>query len=277
MLRFRGRAELHRSPNRQAGHSRIPRLSYQPRCSISSNVGCYKRNTSMLQGNFVAYYRVSTARQGKSGLGLDAQRKAVTDFLNGGSWNLVAEVTEVESGKADDRPQLEQALAVCELSGATLVVAKLDRLSRNLAFLAKLQESGAHFVAADMPEANELTIHIMAAVAQAERKAISKRTKEALAAAKAKGVRLGGNRGNLQDLKAGPAKSANVRQRHATERAEKVLRQIETIANAGEGKSLRQIATALNERGITAPRGGTWHASQVRAVLQRSGPAARFS
>ena len=165
----------------------------------------------MAQGNFIAYYRVSTARQGRSGLGLDAQRKSVTDFLNGGSWELLSEFVEVESGKNDDRPQLEQALATCELSGATLVVAKLDRLSRNLAFLAKLQDSGARFVAADMPEANELTIHIMAAVAQAERKAISTRTREALAAAKARGVRLGGNRGNLEDLRKGPAKSAEVR------------------------------------------------------------------
>lgn len=222
----------------------------------------------MAQGSFVAYYRVSTARQGRSGLGLDAQRRAVTDFLNGGSWELLAEFVEVESGKADDRPQLEQALATCELSGATLVVAKLDRLSRNLAFLAKLQESGARFVAADMPEANELTIHIMAAVAQAERKAISTRTKEALAAAKARGVRLGGNRGNLEDLRKGPAKSAEVRCRQARERALKVRRQIDAISAGDERMSLRQIAAALNDRGITAPRGGRWHASQVKAVLE---------
>lgn len=231
----------------------------------------------MAQGTFVAYYRVSTARQGRSGLGLDAQRRAVTAFLNGGSWELLAEFVEVESGKADDRPQLEQALATCELSGATLVVAKLDRLSRNLAFLAKLQESGARFVAADMPEANELTIHIMAAVAQAERKAISTRTKEALAAAKARGVRLGGNRGNLKDLRKGPAKSAEVRGRQARERALKVRRQIEAIAAGGEAKSLRQIAAALNDRGITAPRGGRWHAAQVKAVLETSKALAPFS
>jgi DNA invertase Pin-like site-specific DNA recombinase len=156
---------------------------------------------------------------------------------------------------------------MCELSGATLVVAKLDRLSRNLAFLAKLQESGARFVAADMPEANELTIHIMAAVAQAERKAISMRTKEALAAAKAKGVRLGGNRGNLEDLRKGPAKSAEVRSRQAAERALKVRRQIEAITGGNETTSLRAIAAALNERGITAPRGGKWHAAQVKAVI----------
>ena len=223
----------------------------------------------MAQGNFVAYYRVSTARQGRSGLGLDAQKKAVSDFVNGGSWQLLAEFVEVESGKSDDRPQLEQALAMCDLSGATLVVAKLDRLSRNLAFLAKLQESGARFVAADMPEANELTIHIMAAVAQAERKAISARTKEALAAAKARGVRLGGNRGNIQDLRKGPAKSAEVRRVQASERARKVRRQIEAITAEGAGASLRQIASALNDRGITAPRGGLWHAAQVQAVLRR--------
>ena len=224
----------------------------------------------MARGQFVAYYRVSTARQGRSGLGLEAQKKAVADFLNGGSWQLLAEFVEVESGKADARPELEQALAMCELAGAILVVAKLDRLSRNLAFLAKLQESGARFVAADMPEANELTIHIMAAVAQAERKAISARTREALAAAKARGVRLGGNRGNLEDLKKGPAKSAEVRSAQASERARKVRRQIEAIAADRAAASLREIASALNDRGITAPRGGMWHAAQVKAVLQRT-------
>ncbi|WP_345168686.1 recombinase family protein [Sphingomonas daechungensis] len=228
----------------------------------------------MTERSFVAYYRVSTARQGRSGLGLEAQRRSVSDFLNGGAWDLRAEFVEVESGKSDDRPQLEQALAMCELSGATLVVAKLDRLSRNLAFLAKLQESGARFVAADMPEANELTIHIMAAVAQAERKAISARTKDALAAARARGVRLGGNRGNLEDLRKGPARSAEVRSRQSVERAQKVRRQIEAVA-AGGSLSLRQIAGALNDRGITAPRGGKWHAAQVKAVLERSG-SARF-
>jgi len=224
----------------------------------------------MAQGTFVAYYRVSTARQGRSGLGLEAQKKAVTDFLNGGSWQLLAEFVEVESGKSDDRPQLEQALAVCDLSGAKLVVAKLDRLSRNLAFLARLQESGARFVAADMPEANELTIHIMAAVAQAERKAISTRTKEALAAARARGIKLGGNRGNLDDLRKGPARSAEVRRTQASQRAEKVVRQIAAITAPGSSPSLRTIAKALNERGITAPRGGRWHAAQVKAVLSRS-------
>lgn len=220
----------------------------------------------MANGKHVAYYRVSTAKQGRSGLGLDAQRKAVADYLNGGAWDLTAEFVEVESGKVDQRPKLEQALAICELTGATLVVAKLDRLSRNVAFLAALQDSGAKFIAADMPEANELTIHIMAAVAQAERKAISRRTIEALAAAKARGVRLGGSRGNASDLLKGPAASAAVRKSASAERATKVRRQIEAVKASG-ASSLRDIAAALNAAGITAPRGKAWQAGQVKRVL----------
>jgi DNA invertase Pin-like site-specific DNA recombinase len=220
----------------------------------------------MATGKFVAYYRVSTAKQGRSGLGLEAQRKAVHDYLNGGAWELVAEFTECESGKVDSRPELEKALSLCELTGATLVIAKLDRLSRNLAFLATLQDSGARFVAADMPEANETMVQFMAVMAQAERKAISRRTKEALAAAKARGVKLGGNRGNLEDLRKGPAVSVAVRQKAATERAAKVQRHIEA-AKAKGATSLRQIAAALNAQGITTPRGGSWSAAQVARVI----------
>jgi DNA invertase Pin-like site-specific DNA recombinase len=219
----------------------------------------------MAKGKHVAYYRVSTAKQGRSGLGLDAQRKAVADYLNGGPWELIGEFMETESGKLDERPKLKEALSLCELTGATLVVAKLDRLSRNVAFLATLQDSGARFVGADLPEANELTIHIMAAVAQAERKAISRRTKEALAAAKARGTKLGGSRGNLEDLKKGPAVSVAVRQKAAAERAAKVQRHIEA-AKANGASSLRQIAAALNALGITAPRGASWSAAQVARV-----------
>jgi DNA invertase Pin-like site-specific DNA recombinase len=226
----------------------------------------------MTAHKFVAYYRVSTAKQGRSGLGLDAQRKAVADYLNGGSWSLVGEHVEVESGKVDKRPQLEAALAQCDLTGATLVVAKLDRLSRNVAFLAALQDSGTSFVAADLPEANELTIHIMAAVAQAERKAISRRTKEALAAAKARGTKLGGLRGNPHDLLAGPAASAAKRAMSAQARAVKVMRQIHVLRASG-AVSLREIATGLNAAGITAPRGGEWGASQVKAVIDRASSA----
>lgn len=225
----------------------------------------------MASGKFVAYYRVSTAKQGRSGLGLDAQRKSVTDYLNGGVWELIGEYVEIESGKIDQRPKLEQALALCDLTGATLVVAKLDRLSRNVAFLAALQDSGARFVAADMPEANELTIHIMAAVAQAERKAISRRTVEALAAAKARGVKLGGARGNAEDLRKGPAASASVRRQASVERAVKVLRQIEAVKATG-AKSLREIAFGLNAAGIRTPRGGSWGAAQVKRILDLKQP-----
>ena len=220
----------------------------------------------MAKGQHVAYFRVSTAQQGRSGLGLEAQRKAVMEYLNGGSWELAGDFVEVESGKNDNRPELLAALALCELTGATLVVAKLDRLSRNVAFLATLQDSGVRFVAADMPEANELTIHIMAAVAQAERKAISRRTKEALAAAKARGVRLGGSRGNFDDLRAGPAASAAVRSKTAKARNEKVRRQIDTLS-VGESLSLREIAVRLNRASITTARGGAWTATQVRRVM----------
>src|SRR5918993_4311163 len=145
----------------------------------------------MAKGSYVSYLRVSTDRQGRSGLGLEAQRKTVEDFLNGGRWNLIAEFVEVESGKRDDRPKLAEALALCRVHNATLVIAKLDRLSRDAAFLLGLQKAGVRFVAADMPEANEPVVGVMAVVAQAERKMISARTKAAMAAAKARGVQLG--------------------------------------------------------------------------------------
>src|SRR3954469_22234666 len=128
-----------------------------------------------MQGKFVAYYRVSTARQGRSGLGLDAQKKAVADYLDGGKWTLLREFTEVESGKDDSRPELAKALHLAGVTGATLVIAKLDRLSRNAAFLLTLRDSGAKFVAADMPDANALTVGVLALIAQHEREAISKR------------------------------------------------------------------------------------------------------
>ena len=143
---------------------------------------------------------VSTAKQGQSGLGLDAQRKAVRDFLNGGRWSLIAEYVEVESGANDERPKLVEALSRCRLHNSTLVIAKLDRLSRDAAFLLGLQKAGVRFLAADMPEANEMVVGIMAVVAQAERKMISARTKAALLAAKARGVKLGGDRGNLSSV-----------------------------------------------------------------------------
>ena len=149
----------------------------------------------MADGKFIAYFRVSTAKQGKSGLGLEGQRAAVMAYLNGGSWNLAAEFTEVESGKNNDRPELAKAMHMCRLTGATLVIAKLDRLSRDAHFLLGLEKAGVDFVAADMPAANRMTIGIMAVVADEERRMISARTKAALDAAKARGAKLGGWRG----------------------------------------------------------------------------------
>ncbi len=156
----------------------------------------------MKTGKYIAYYRVSTQRQGKSGLGLEAQQAAVKDHLNGGRWQLVAQITEVESGKRKDRPKLAEALKLCRVHGATLIIAKLDRLARNVAFVSALMDAGVEFEAVDFPQANRLTIHIMAAVAEHEAKAISERTKAALAAAKVRGVKLGGYRGDMLTAKA---------------------------------------------------------------------------
>src|SRR6478736_644949 len=149
------------------------------------------------RGKFVSYLRVSTKRQGESGLGLEAQRAAVAAFLNGGNGQLVEELVEVESGKHDhNRPALHRALEACRLYGATLVIAKLDRLSRDAHFLLGLQKAEVRFVAADMPEANEMVVGVLALVAQAERRMISERTKAALQAVKARGKRLGQPKGH---------------------------------------------------------------------------------
>jgi len=143
---------------------------------------------------YVAYYRVSTDKQGRSGLGLEAQRQAVVDFINGNGNQVIAEFTEVESGKRNDRPKLAEAMHRAKVTGATLVIAKLDRLARNVHFISGLMESRVDFVAVDFPQANRLTVHLLAAVAEHEREAISQRTKDALAAAKKRGVKLGNTR-----------------------------------------------------------------------------------
>lgn len=218
----------------------------------------------------VAYYRVSTAAQGRSGLGLEAQRMAVTELCRARGLEIIAEFTEVESGKRADRPELTEALRRAKLAGATLVVAKLDRLSRSVAFLSTLQDSGAKFIAADMPEANELTVHILAAVAQAERKAISTRTREALKAAKARGVKLGNPNGAAPLRKAAKGNVAAVEavKTGAQTRARELAAEIAAVRAAG-AQSLREIAHALNERHIAAPRGGSWHPVGVKRVLER--------
>jgi DNA invertase Pin-like site-specific DNA recombinase len=226
----------------------------------------------MAEGRYVAYYRVSTAKQGRSGLGLDAQRDAVRAFLNGGNWALLSEHTEVESGKRDDRPEMANALTACRLTGATLIIAKLDRLSRDAAFLLGLEKSGVEFIAADMPNANRLTVRLMAVIAQEEREMISARTKAALAAAKARGVRLGGRRATLRDGRPNAHVVDNrmgteARQRRADAFAARVGPMVAEMRQAG--RSLRQIAAEMALRGVKTANGGQWSADAVRAVLQR--------
>src|SRR5271156_3882676 len=210
----------------------------------------------MASGKFISYLRVSTARQGSSGLGLEAQRAAVESYLNGGRWKLVDEVVEVESGKKADRPKLAEALRLCRLHGAQLVIAKLDRLARNVHFVSSLMESGVDFVAVDFPQANRLTVHILAAVAEHEAVAISARTKAALAAAKARGTQLGGRRVSAarfaQIAQQGRTASIAVRSRAAATRRADRLEAIQDIRASG-ASSLREIASGLNERGIPTP------------------------
>lgn len=222
---------------------------------------------SMASGRFIAYFRVSTAQQGRSGLGLEAQQKAVRDFLNGGHWDLVAEFTEVESGRRNDRPELAKALAACRLHRATLLIAKIDRLSRDAAFLLNLRDAGVDFVAADMPNANRMTVGIMAIIAEHERDAISTRTKQALAAAKARGTKLG-NPENLSASSAARGRALGAAA--AAKRAAKRLSDLEPVIRAlqSEGRtSLNQLAAALNERRVPASRGGRWSPVQVSRVL----------
>ncbi|MFG1331139.1 recombinase family protein [Xanthobacter autotrophicus] len=222
----------------------------------------------MAEGRFVAYLRVSTDKQGRSGLGLEAQRQAVADFLNGGRWKLLAEVVEVESGKRDDRPELARALALCRAKKATLVVAKLDRLARDAHFLLGLQKAGVEFVATDMPSANRLTVGIMAMVAEEERRMIAARTKAALAAAKARGVKLGGDRGYVgrpEDL----AKAREARQQNADERASAVAPILARVDPDG-ALSLRAVAAALDAEGVPTVTGAEgWTAAGVARLRRR--------
>lgn len=221
----------------------------------------------MAEGSFVAYYRVSTEKQGRSGLGLEAQQEAVRAYLNGGQWELAAEFTEVESGKNADRPALAKALQACRVYGARLVIAKLDRLSRDAHFLLGLEKAGVDFVAADMPHANRLTVGIMAMVADEERRMISARTKAALQAAKARGTKLGGFRGKVITQE-GRAASLCARQEQSRARATDLAPIIGELKASG-ATSLQQIATGLNAKGIRTARGGEWSAVQVRRLLRQ--------
>ncbi|MCA9237760.1 MAG: recombinase family protein [Planctomycetales bacterium] len=218
----------------------------------------------------VAYERVSTARQGRSGLGLEAQRKAIDDFAESRGARVIDRFTEVESGRRNDRPELDKALTLAKLTGATLVIAKLDRLSRNAAFLLTLRDSGVRFLAVDMPEANDLTVGIMALVAQQEREAISRRTKEALAAAKARGVKLGNPNGAAALRRAGKGGQAlrTAVAVNSDDFAGTLKPIIAEIKKEGYA-SLRAIANELNQRGIRTRRGRRWHVSNVKSVLDR--------
>lgn len=216
---------------------------------------------------FVTYLRVSTERQGQSGLGLEAQRTAVAAHVLGRG-EVVAEFVEVESGKRAERPQLALALAEAKRAGAVLLIAKLDRLARNVAFIANLLESGVEVTAADMPEANRFLLHVMAAVAEHEAQAISDRTKAALAAAKARGVKLGwSNPERAAEQRQAAKKGAAARIAKADHFAANVLPIICELQ--GSGLSLRRIAEILNERDVSTARNGEWQATTVRNVIAR--------
>ena len=225
----------------------------------------------MADGKQVLYFRVSTQKQGRSGLGLSAQRESVHQFLNGGKWETIGEFVEVESGKRSDRPQLEKALKLARVHNATLVVAKIDRLSRSVAFISKLMESGVKFVAADMPEANQLTIHIMAAMAEHERKLISLRVKDSLKQAKLRGVKLGSPKSYLTDAdrKIGSKIGAEVRTKNAVAKALDLMEIVEDINLTGI-TSLKGISRELTNRGVPTPRGkDTWYPQTVKRLYER--------
>lgn len=218
------------------------------------------------RSRFISYYRVSTQKQGRSGLGFDAQKSAVEAYLSQHGGSELASFTEIESGKNNDRPQLQAALLRCRQTRATLLVAKLDRLSRNAAFLMNLRDSGVKFQALDIPEANTLTLGVLAVLAQHERELISARTRAALAARRARGLPLG----NPRDLSAYAARASAlgraVNAAKARARAKEVEPQIEEARKAGRS-SLRGIAEHLNSFEITTPRGRRWTATAVRNVL----------
>jgi DNA invertase Pin-like site-specific DNA recombinase len=207
-----------------------------------------------MNGNFVAYYRVSPDHQGIDGNGIAAQRKAVEDYLNGGRWKLVAEFTEVESGKKSDRPQLAAALDACKRYRAKLVIAKLDRLSRNVHFISGLMERKVDFVACDMPSANAFMINIYAAVAQEERRMISERTRAGLQAAKERGVKLGNQAQADVNKAAAAARDAALR----------------PILSSLADRPYQEIARALTERGLPTPRGNkVWGLMTVMRTMKR--------
>ncbi len=219
----------------------------------------------------IAYHRVSTVQQGHSGLGLEAQEQTIQGFARSKDAAVIASYTEVESGKHNDRPELAKALRRAEVTGATLVIAKLDRLSRNAAFLYTLRDSGVDFIAVDMPEVNTLTLGVTIAMAQHEREVISERTTKALAIAKARGVKLGNPNGAAALRKAGKGNTDAIKanQAKADKLATNVLPIIREIMSSDK-TSLRAVADELNRQHIRTARGGTWYASSVKNLLARA-------
>lgn len=214
---------------------------------------------------YVAYLRVSTTKQGVDGLGMAAQEQQIKAY-NG---HVIAQYVEVESGKRKDRPELAKALAHCKLTGSTLIVAKLDRLARNVHFISSLMESKVDFVACDFPEASPLTLHIMAAVAEHEAKAISDRTKKALEAAKLRGVKLGNPNLTAEGRIVGSERGVAKIKATADERAARVASTIKALQ--GQGLSLRGVAAELNQLQVKTPRGKVWTATAVKNALERVG------
>jgi DNA invertase Pin-like site-specific DNA recombinase len=215
-------------------------------------------------------YRVSTQQQGRSGLGLDAQRSAVAALCDARNWGIISEFTEVESGKRNDRAQLTAALEHARLTGAKLVVAKLDRLSRDAAFTLALRNSGVDFTCADNPDVNRLTIGLLAVINEDERERISERTKAALQAAKARGTKLGNPNGAAAFLRAGKGNGDAVAAIKAgADRFAEGLRGTVAELRASGAISLRKIAAGLNERHIRTPMGGQWYPSKVSSLLTR--------
>jgi len=236
---------------------------------MSNNIKEIAARCTDVNQNFIAYFRVSTGRQGRSGLGLDAQRAAVMEYVTRTGGRLIEEFVEVESGASSSRPKMVEALRLCRVTSATLIIAKLDRLARNVAFISGLLEAGVDFLAVDMPFANKLTVHILAAVAEHERQMISERTTAALRAAKARGVRLGGDRGHLRQVAAVGALASSIARR---QRAESLAADLAPLIRRWreDGHSLREVGRLLDKRGIRAPRGGEWSAAQISRTLARA-------
>ena len=229
----------------------------------------------MAKGKFISYLRVSTDKQGKSGLGIEAQREAVERYLNGGRWTVVAEYVETESGRRADRAKLAAALAHAKAIGAKVVFAKLDRLTRNVDLLRSLVASGVDLVFCDLPSVppgpmGRFLLTQMAAVAELEAGLIGQRTKDALAAAKARGVKLGNPNGAraLKGKQVGNAEAVATIKANATQRAADLRVIVEDIRRSGI-TSVRGIADELHARGIRAPRGDTWHPTAVARLLNR--------